>query len=65
MICCYNAKSNNPYKESHHPRYTKLEKVDDSKILQVGQDEASRAETRFANLNRDDSSAKSLTEQSS
>jgi hypothetical protein len=65
MICCYNAKSNNPYKESHHPRYTKLEKVDDSKILQVGQDEASRAETQFANLNRDDSSAKSLTEQSS
>jgi hypothetical protein len=65
MICCYNAKSNNPYKESHHPRYTKLEKVDDSKILQVGQDEASRAETQFANLNRDDTSAKSLTEQSS
>jgi hypothetical protein len=65
MICCYNAKSNNPYKESHHPRYTKLEKVDDSKILQVGQDEDSRAETQFANLNRDDTSAKSLTEQSS
>ena len=65
MICCYNAASNDPYKDSHHPRYTKLEKVDDSKILQVGQDEASRAETRFANLNRDDTSAESLTEQSS
>ena len=65
MICCYNAKSNNPYKESHHPRYTKLEKVDDSKIIEVGKDEAYRAETQFANLNRDDTSAKSLTEQSS
>ncbi len=36
MICCYNAASNNPYKESHHPRYTPLEKVDDSMIKTVG-----------------------------
>lgn len=34
MICCYNAKSNDPYKESHHPRYTPLIKVEDSEILQ-------------------------------
>jgi ectoine hydroxylase len=32
MICCYNAKSNDPYKESHHPRYTPLNKVPDSAI---------------------------------
>jgi phytanoyl-CoA dioxygenase PhyH len=36
MICCYNAARNNPYKESHHPRYTPLEKVDDTTILEVG-----------------------------
>jgi hypothetical protein len=37
MICCYNAKSNDPYKESHHPRYTRLVKVPDSEILKAGE----------------------------
>jgi ectoine hydroxylase len=36
MICCYNCKSNDPYKDSHHPRYTPLNRVDDSMIKQVG-----------------------------
>lgn len=36
MICCYNARSNDPYKEAHHPRYTPLEKVDDRMIREVG-----------------------------
>ncbi len=36
MICCYNARHNDPYKESHHPRYTPLVKVDDSQIRAVG-----------------------------
>jgi hypothetical protein len=36
MICCYNAARNNPYKESHHPRYTPLHKVDDTAIKTVG-----------------------------
>lgn len=36
MICCYNAKSNDPYKESHHPRYTPLHKVPDAAIRQAG-----------------------------
>lgn len=36
MICCYNAKHNDPYEESHHPRYTPLSKVDDGKIKEVG-----------------------------
>ena len=27
LICCYNAKANDPYKESKHPRYTPLSKV--------------------------------------
>ncbi len=36
MICCYNAARNDPFKDSHHPRYTPLRKVDDSAIKQVG-----------------------------
>jgi ectoine hydroxylase len=36
LICCYNTKSNDPYKESHHPRYTPLKKVDDDMIKKVG-----------------------------
>ncbi len=36
MICCYNAARNNPWKESHHPRYTPLQKVDDSAIAAAG-----------------------------
>ena len=36
MICCYNAAKNDPYKDSHHPRYTKLHKLDDSAILETG-----------------------------
>jgi len=36
MICCYNAARNDPYKESHHPRYTPLRVVPDAAIKQVG-----------------------------
>jgi ectoine hydroxylase len=46
MICCYNAARNNPYKESHHPRYTPLQKVPDSAIREAGL-------KRFANSNSD------------
>jgi ectoine hydroxylase len=36
MICCYNAARNDPYKESHHPRYTPLKVVPDAAIREVG-----------------------------
>jgi ectoine hydroxylase len=36
MICCYNARSNDPYLESHHPRYTPLVKVPDGAIREAG-----------------------------
>ena len=36
MICCYNARSNQPFKESHHPNYTPLHRVHDSAILSSG-----------------------------
>src|SRR6185312_7519049 len=60
MICCYNAARNDPYKESHHPRYTPLSVVADDAIMAVG-------EKRFADSgdvswleNARDSSAASL-----
>jgi ectoine hydroxylase-related dioxygenase (phytanoyl-CoA dioxygenase family) len=34
LICCYNAARNDPYKESRHPRYTRLTPVDDMAIKQ-------------------------------
>lgn len=36
MICCYNARSNDPYKESHHPQFTPLDVVPRSIILEIG-----------------------------
>ena len=36
LICCYNTKHNNPYKESHHPFYQPLEKLPDSAIKEMG-----------------------------
>lgn len=36
MICCYNAARNDPFKDSHHPRYTPLKKVPDTAIKEVG-----------------------------
>jgi ectoine hydroxylase len=60
LICCYNVASNHPYKPSHHPDYTKLHKVEDSEVLRIGRDEARRASVEFADLAREDTSAKSL-----
>ncbi len=39
LICCYNAARNNPYKESRHPRYSRLEKWPDERILELGRKE--------------------------
>lgn len=36
LISCYNTKSNNPYKEHHHPQYTPLDKVSDDAIKAFG-----------------------------
>jgi len=36
MICCYNARRNDPYKDAHHPRYTPLSVVPDTRIMEVG-----------------------------
>jgi ectoine hydroxylase-related dioxygenase (phytanoyl-CoA dioxygenase family) len=36
LICCYNAARNDPYREHHHPRYTKLDKVADDALRAAG-----------------------------
>jgi hypothetical protein len=36
MICCYNAARNDPYKDSHHPRYTPLDVLPDEAVKAVG-----------------------------
>nr|KAG5705814.1 hypothetical protein BaRGS_027473 [Batillaria attramentaria] len=38
FLCAYNRADNNPVKEHHHPRYTKLHKVPDSAILESSVD---------------------------
>lgn len=46
LICCYNKATNDPCKAHHHPRYTKLEKLPDTAVLEAGTrlaDEAGRA----------------------
>ncbi len=63
MICCYNAARNNPAKESHHPCYTPLHIVSDSKIKEVGIKRFADDKTDVAWLNNSkDQSAKALDE---
>jgi ectoine hydroxylase-related dioxygenase (phytanoyl-CoA dioxygenase family) len=40
FISCYNARRNDPYKDSRHPRYTALEKWDDARISEIGRRQA-------------------------
>lgn len=61
MICCYNAARNDPYKDSHHPRYTPLVKVPDSAIREAGSRRFADATTDVAWLEETkDDSARSL-----
>ena len=40
FICCYNARSNDPYIESRHPRYSPLEIWPDNKVIEIGRAQA-------------------------
>ena len=46
LICCYNTKRNDPFKDTHLPRYTQLQRVGDDAIKRVGAT-GSAAEQRF------------------
>lgn len=62
LICCYNAARNNPYKESHHPRYTPLIKVEDCAITAAGLNRFADSRADVAWLNpENDVSASSLS----
>jgi len=61
MVCCYNTKSNDPYKESHHPGYTPLKKVEDSMIKLVGKKSFEEGNQAWLDPERD-ASASSLDE---
>jgi ectoine hydroxylase len=63
LICCYNAARNNPYKESHHPRYTPLHKLDDDMIRQVGAKRFDEGEDLDFLDPENDDSAQSLSEE--
>ena len=61
MICCYNAARNDPYKESHHPRYTPLQPVPDSAIREMGIKRFGESQADVAWLDvREDESANRL-----
>ena len=65
LISCYNAKHNDPFKDSHHPRYTPLEKVDDSAVLRVARERFAGNRdggVEFVDFKKIDQSAKSLAE---
>ncbi len=52
LICCYNTRHNNPFKESHHPFYEPLEKLADGAIKEMGE-KLFCNDTDFWNPNRD------------
>ena len=58
LICCYNTRHNDPYKDSHHPRYTPLEILDDSEIKAIGARSSDTNQT-FLDPNRDRTQGKS------
>ncbi len=62
LICCYNAARNNPYKESHHPRYTPLSKVPDDAIRDIGIRRFSDVDDSLFMDRRQDHSATSLAD---
>jgi len=57
MVCCYNTRSNDPYKESHHPGYTPLKKVDDAMIRQVGRKSFEEGSQTWLDPEKDESAS--------
>ncbi len=38
FICCYNTRSNDPYKDGRHPRYSPLSRIDADTVRRTGRD---------------------------
>jgi ectoine hydroxylase-related dioxygenase (phytanoyl-CoA dioxygenase family) len=37
LICCYNTRRNDPYKESRHPGYNRLDRIEDDQFLSLAE----------------------------
>jgi ectoine hydroxylase len=48
LICCYNTRSNSPYKESRHPSYRPLAVCDDAEVGRAARSEAQRLNVEVA-----------------
>jgi ectoine hydroxylase-related dioxygenase (phytanoyl-CoA dioxygenase family) len=46
LICCYNTKRNDPYKESRHPRYAPLETWENERVLEAAREQWQELEAR-------------------
>ncbi len=53
LICCYNTRENNPYKQHHHPCYTPLSKVDDDMIKRTGRKGSGASQTSWLRAEED------------
>lgn len=42
FICCYNTRSNNPYKEGRHPRYSPLQQIAACDVAEIGHRHSAR-----------------------
>ena len=52
LICCYNTRRNDPYKESRHPRYSPLEIAPDELVLETGERQLAGLQSRQADAPR-------------
>jgi ectoine hydroxylase len=62
MICCYNTASNDPYLDEPHARYTKLNKVPDSAIREMGLKRMEEETGDVAWMRKEDPGTKHLPE---
>ena len=45
FICCYNTRHNNPWKESKHPRYSRLDRWDRDKVVETASQQLDELES--------------------
>lgn len=48
LICCFNTKTNDPYKSGRHPNYQPLERWDDDRVREVGRQQLAMLQARGA-----------------
>ncbi|MEZ6065398.1 MAG: phytanoyl-CoA dioxygenase family protein [Planctomycetaceae bacterium] len=48
LICCYNTRTNDPWQETRHPRYSPLEACDDSRVTAIAERDYTAMMATFA-----------------